>query len=128
MEKQRYVELQMLDQQIQNIQKQLQVVENQLIELVITKQGLNELGEAKIGSETLSPIANGIFVKSNIKDKNELIVNVGSNVAVKKTREEVKKMIDRQLNEVKKVQNELLVQLQKSSIEAQKIQKELQNV
>jgi len=118
----------MLDQQIRNIQKQLQLVENQIIELVITRQGLDELGEVKVNSETLAPLASGIFIKADIKDKDNLIVNVGSNVAVEKTREEVKELINKQLEEVKKVQNELLFQLQSLSIEAQKIEKDLKNV
>ena len=125
---QKYVELQLLDQQIRNIQKQLQLVENQIIELIITRQGLDELGEVKVNSETLAPLASGIFIKADIKDKDNLIVNVGSNVAVEKTREEVKELINKQLDEVKKVQNELLFQLQSLSIEAQKIEKDLKNV
>lgn len=129
MEKQqRYIELQLIEQEIRNIQKQLQLVNNQIIELIFIRQSLDELGDVKIDSETLSPIASGIFIKSNIKDKDELIVNVGSNVAVKKTREEVKEMIERQLNDIKIVQNELLINLQKLSIEADRIENELKNV
>lgn len=129
MEKQqRYIELQLIEQEIRNIQKQLQLVNNQIIELIFIRQSLDELGDVKIDSETLSPIASGIFIKSNIKDKDELIVNVGSNVAVKKTREEVKEMIEKQLNDIKIIQNELLINLQKLSIEADRIENELKNV
>jgi len=128
MDKEKYIELQVLDQQIKNIQKQLQMIDDQMIELIITRQSIDELKDVKLKSEILSPIASGIFVKSDIKDNNEFIVNVGSNVAVKKTREEVKELIEKQLYEIKNVQNELLVNLQKMVLEAQNIEKELQNV
>lgn len=127
-QQQKYIELQLIDQQIRNIQKQLQIVDQQIIELVMTRQSLEELKDVKVNSSTLAPIASGIFIKADIKDKNELIVNVGSNVAVKKKREEVKEMIIKQLDDVKKIQTDLLVNLQKLSLSAQEIEKELKNV
>lgn len=125
---QKYLELQLIDQRIRNVQKQLQALDSQIIELVITKQSLDELGDVEIGSETLSPMASGIFIKADIKDKDELIVNVGSNVAVSKSRDEVKELISKQLDEVKKIQGELLAELQRLAVEAQKIESELKNV
>src|SRR3989344_7834136 len=118
----------MIEQQIKNIQRQLQIIDNQLIELVMTRQSLDELSNVKIDSETLVPVANGIFLKANIKEKDDFIVNVGSNVAVKKSKEDVRNMLEKQLDEIKNIQHDLLVNLQNLGMEGQRIEKELQNV
>lgn len=125
---QKYMELQVIDQQIKSMQQQLQAIENQMLDLMVTKQSIEELKDVKIDSETLSPIAGGIFVQSVIKDNKELIVNVGSNVAVKKTTEEVKKLIEKQIEEIQKVQTELLANIQKLSVQGRDLESGLKNV
>ena len=55
------------------------------INMGIIKKSLDDFSSLKKDSETLTTIANGIFAKSKITDTKELLVNVGSNVVVKKS-------------------------------------------
>lgn len=123
--KQTYMELQMIEQQIKQIQKQLGVIEDQIDELRMTKQSIEELENVKLDSETLVPIASGIFVKGVLKENNKFVVNVGGNTAVNKSKKEVIEMIDNQIADVLKIQNELIKNLQNFIVKARNIEEQI---
>lgn len=122
---QKYMEFQMMEQIIQQLQQQMQAIEQQMIELVGVKQNLADLKKAKKGSEILVPIANGIFVKGELKENDALVVNVGSNVAVNRTVAEADNMLERQFLQLQELQAGAMVELQKYSLKAQSLQEEL---
>lgn len=125
---QKHIEMHLLDQQIKQVQKQLQLLEQQILELNATKDALDDFAAIKPGTEILVPISSGIFVKGQIKDNKELTVNVGANVAVNKSIPETKKLLEEQLEEIKKFQQELILNLQKLGLKAQEIEKELTQI
>lgn len=125
---QKYMELQVLGQQINQMQKQIQLLENQSIELTLVEQGLEDIKNVKIGTKILVPISSGIFVKAELKDNEELLVNVGANVTVKKDIPSTKQLIKKQLDEIKKVQEETIVELQKLVIKANSIEEEINKI
>ncbi len=83
----KYMQMQLIEQQMQQIQKQLQLLENQLQELNLTLQALDDLKNTKPGTDILVPIASGIFFKAELKDNEELALNVGADTVVKKSNE-----------------------------------------
>jgi len=121
----KYIELQMLEQQMQQVQKQLQLLEQQSVELNSTKEAIATLAKTKTGTEVLVPISQGIFFKAQLKDNKDLTVNVGSEVGVKKSIEESQKLVENQLVEMIKFQQELTSNLQKLASKAQDLEKEL---
>lgn len=124
----RYLELQLIDHQIKQLQKQIEMIESQLVELESVSQSLGELGNVDVGTEMFVPISGGVFVKAELKDNKELIVNVGAGTAVKKTIPETLKMITDQANEIVRAREELLLQLQSIVSKARKIQEELEKM
>jgi prefoldin alpha subunit len=124
----KYMQMQLMEQQMQQVQKQLKLIEQQMQELTLTEQALNDLKNAKIGSEILVPIASGIFVKAELKDNKELAVNVGADTVVKKSIEEAKELIINQVEEITKIQEDLTGNMEKLQLSAQSIQKELQGL
>src|SRR3989338_2449099 len=80
----KYIELQLLDQQIKQMQKQIQLVEQQVMELSSVKQSLDEIKNIEKGTEVLAPLSSGIFAKAEIKDIDKLLVNVGADVVIEK--------------------------------------------
>jgi prefoldin alpha subunit len=121
---QKYLELQGLDKQIKQLQNHFQNMDNQVVELQVVKQSLGTLSDTKLETEILLPMCNGVFVKAAIRENTDVIVNVGANVAVKKTILQAKEMMDAQINEIKKVQRNVLVDLQKLSEQAVSLEKE----
>ena len=95
-----YTRLQMIDQEIKQVQAQMQVTEQQMQELAGVKESLNDLSTVQDGNEILVPIAGGIFVCAKLSDPSELLINVGASVNVKKSIDDVIKMIDTQSTEL----------------------------
>jgi len=121
----KYMQLQMIEQQMQKVQKQLNLLENQIQELNITEQAIDDIQEAKVGTEILVPMASGIFVKAELKNNQDLAVNVGADTVVKKSVEDTKQLITQQIKEVSKMHQDLTANLEKLAGSAQIIEKEL---
>ncbi len=100
--KEKYMEMKYLDEQMKEVEKQDETLEDQINEVFVTKKALMDFKEVKIDTETLIPLANGIFAKSKIKDTKTLIVNVGNSVTTEKTVDETIALMDEQLDELDK--------------------------
>ncbi|MBW2996240.1 prefoldin subunit alpha [Candidatus Woesearchaeota archaeon] len=122
---QKYMEMQMLSQQMQQAQKQIEMVNNQINELNLTKEALDDISKTKEGTEIRVPLASGIFIKANLTDNKDVIVNVGAGTSVKKTIPEARKLIDDQLKEITDFARESEANLNQLAAKAQTIEKEL---
>jgi prefoldin alpha subunit len=121
----KYFQLQVLDSQIQQLQKQHKLLEEHVSELVFAKQGLDDLSRVSIGSEILAPFSSGIFVKGVLSNNSEVVVNVGSNVAVKKNIPDAIVLLDSQLGEVREAQTNVLLELSGLTKQAMILESEL---
>lgn len=124
----KYMELQLIEQQAKQIQKQAQLVESQIDELTSANDALDDLKNTKPGTKILVPISNGIFAKAEIKDTKDLIVNVGSNVTVNKDVESAKNLIKTQIDEIKAFQEKIMIDFQKLGVKGTVIEQELQKM
>lgn len=125
---QKYMELQMIDAQLKQIQKQVQSLENQAAEMEIISYGLEEIKDIEKGNEILVPLANGIFAKAKIEDTNNLVVNVGSNTAVIKNIHDTKEMLASQTIEIRSAQEQLSSQFNQILQKAKEAEAELQKL
>ena len=85
----KFMMFQMLHKQIEQIQQHIEMMNQQKVELEISKNALETLGDTDVGTDVLAPVANGIFMKATLSDNQKLVVNVGSNVTTEKTVQEV---------------------------------------
>ena len=122
MVQQNYEELQMLDYQVKQIQKMLETVDQQLAEVLHTKDALEEFKKTKIDDEVLFPLASGIFVKGKLADNKIVQINVGSNAVVEKTIDEAVLMMDHQQSEISDYKKQLIGQLEKFMKKAEEIE------
>ncbi len=123
--KEKYVELQILDAQMNQLQQQIQAFETQSVEIDSVMQSLAEIKNSKVGSEILVPISSGIFLKAELRENDKLAVNVGGNTVVYKSTEETKELLGNQVLELRKANQELIVQLEKMAANAEKLQIEI---
>jgi len=123
--KSKYIELQMLNQQIKQGQQQLQQLEMQIMELKRVMEDLNDIKNTKKGTEIFTPVTAGIFAKAQMGDTDELLVNVGANVAVKKTIEGSKDLINKQVMEIAKLRDQMLSQIRLMDTQAVAIEEEI---
>ncbi len=94
--KQKFMEFQILQKHMEHLSEQAEAMSQQQMELEISKNAVQEIGKATINQELLAPVANGIFIKGELKDTTKLIVNVGSNVTVERTVDEVLVLLEEQ--------------------------------
>ncbi|MFC1728630.1 prefoldin subunit alpha [Nanoarchaeota archaeon] len=119
------IELQIIGSQMAQMQKQLQQIDGNLMEVEFIKNSLDELKKSKKESELLAPIAGGIFVKTTLKENDELAVNVGGGVVVNKSVEQTKKLLQDQLGEISKTRKDLLTNLETMGKKAASLEKDL---
>ena len=123
-----YMEFQMLEQHIRQLQSQLEMVTHQLMELAATSSSLDEFKKISSGKDIFVPLSAGIFAKASIKDTSDLLVNVGANVAVKKDIDSTKKLIQGQMDEIRKIQKQMADELDKMMHHAAQLEMQLQSI
>ncbi len=123
-----YMEYQALDEHIKQLQKQLEALTGQLVEMTATRNNLDELGKIQSGKEIFVPISSGIFAKAEIKDTSELLVNVGASAVVKKDITSTKKLIQNQIDEMKKIHGRMIAELEKMATKAAELEVQLQGI
>ena len=113
------MQLQILGQEAQELEKQLQMIEQHISDLTKLNEGLDELENSK-EKEIYANIGKGIFVPAEIKGK-ELIVEVGNKNLVKKTIPETKQVIGNEMEKLVAAKSEVMNRVEM-------LQTEMQNV
>ena len=107
MEKQeQMMRLQMIQQEAMQLEEKLQTFEEQINDMNSIKLSIEDIMKNK-NSEFLANLGKGIFLKSEIKDK-DLFVNVGKNTLIKKKPEETIKIIENQIKKLILGKNEVM--------------------
>ncbi len=122
----KYLEFQLLQQQIQNLQQQLELIQSQLMLLASLNESLKEIKRTKAGTEVLFPLGAGVYAKSSLQDNENIIMNVGAKTAVAKNIKDSCEIIEKQIEDMKKVVKDLTDELGRSLFRGQALQEELQ--
>jgi len=114
------IRLNMIEQRIQRVQEQLMIIEQQRAEIEALNNSLDKI-KGKKDREILAHIGKGIFLKSKIMNNDELIIDVGSKVFIKKSIEGGKQIVEKQVEEMVNVRGVLLAELSRARNEAEGI-------
>lgn len=120
----KYVGLQNLEAQMKQIQQQIMAINQQGLELRKVDDDLNEFENVKENSNMFFSLGPGIFAEGTITNK-DLLLNVGSNVSVRKSIPETKKLITEQIHELDALSMQLQQDLQIFSLKGQELEQEL---
>jgi len=123
-----YLKFQMLSQHIKQLEEKSTALNNQLMELTVTSQSLEDMKKVKQGTEILVPLSSGIYAKAELKDNQNFIVNVGSNVTTLKDVDSTKKLIQDQIDEINNIQEQLVEELQQNTSKAAILEQEINNI
>lgn len=116
-ERMRALNFQFLNQNLMNLKNQIETINLQIVELNHLKIGLTELKDIK-DKQAFIPLGNGVFLETIINQPKGLLMNVGSNILVKKDFESTGKLIEKQIGDL----NSITLQLNQ---EIRKIEKNL---
>jgi prefoldin alpha subunit len=111
------IKINMIEQELEELGKRIEILEEQTKEIGAVRQAVSSIEGSE--KEMLASLGKGVFLRANIIDKNPL-VNVGSNILIKKTPQEIKEAIDSQekiMEEAKHEINERKGQLEKEKEE-----------
>jgi prefoldin alpha subunit len=123
-----YVEFQMLTQHLKQLQQQQQILSQQMMEMAASAISLEDIAHIKEGAELLVPVSNGMFAKAKLTDGKNVIVNIGSNVAVLKTTADAKVLMEKQIKESEELSKKISFQVDKFQRKAVALQKQLQEL
>ncbi len=99
---QELMKLQYLQKHIEQISQKTQEINQQLVDINISKNALETLGKTKVGTSILTQVANGIFVQTELSNNQKLVVNVGADTTVEKTIPQVIEMLKEQEENMQK--------------------------
>jgi prefoldin alpha subunit len=121
----KYVELQLLSMQIKQFEEQLTMIDQKSLELENLRVALHNLHELKPGTKSFSQIGSGVFVSGTLDNTNEVLLNVGAGVIVKKTAHEAEESITKQLGQLEDIMLELSQNLKQYVAKAQAVEAEI---
>ncbi len=119
------MEYRVLAEQIQQVQQHLATLEQHVQQLQSVQQALTQLSTMSAPRETFVPVGAGIFFTGTIQNTQEVLLNVGSNICVKKPVQEAVQTIDKQLMEVQGVIDHFEQELQKGMQRVEELKHEL---
>ncbi len=126
--KQKYMQFQLIQQQIEQVSNHVEALNQQNAELEISQKAIQELQKTSPNTEILAPIANGIFFKTELKDNQNLIINVGNNVTVEKSMDKVVTLLEQQKEQLTEQLREADTVLQELTAQAMKIYQEVEEL
>lgn len=124
----KYVEFQLLERQIKQIQAQIEQLESKMNELAYLQQSLVEMKDVAVGREIFVPIGAGIFLNAELKDNKDVLVNVGDGVVVKKSFESAAEILEKHVTDLRIMGEERVQKLAELSASASRIEQELSGV
>lgn len=124
--REKYLEFQMLLQQLQQLQENIGALEKHILDLNNLNENVESVSKLAGGDDILVPLGSGIFLRGALKDSRNFVMNVGANVCIDKTTDEAKAVISKQTADV----NGVLVQMQEEAVRTvtriQELQEDLQ--
>ena len=106
----KYLELQVLKQQISNYVEQKQAVDAKINELNASIEALKALPNVKKGEEMWSSLGSDTFVRSDIKDVEKVLVAIGAGVVTKETLPKAIEILESRVKEFSDINDEIIRQ------------------
>lgn len=124
MENEKIMQFSMIQQEAEKMSEQLEIIDRQIMDFSNLKESIDKIEEKD--EELLSPIGKGIFVKSKLSEK-RFYVNVGQSIVLKKTGKDAKEIIDKQVNQLLKLKEMILENIESLNLQLREIAESIEN-
>lgn len=121
----KYIMLELLRRQIDQVQEQMTNTQSKILELTNSIDSLDELKEYKKGTEVLVPLGANSFAKAKLLGVEKLWMDVGAGVMIEKKLEKSKETIRDQIKILEQVGQKLGERLKNLNLQVRKLQMEL---
>lgn len=123
-----YLELKFLEQKINQVNEQILELEKQSLTFNLLSENLEDIQKTRIGEKIFVPLGSGLFIESQLKDNKRVLINIGSDVFIKKDISEARIFIKEQIDQIESTISVIDKTLQKLVLESQKLQSELKEL
>ena len=123
---QRFVEFQMVDQQIKVLQQQLHVLEQQATEIAQLIDNLEQLKTVKPKTPAFAHLGPGVAIEATITDASQVVMNVGAGAMVKKSLPDAQKTLHTQIVEIQHIMQRMQEEVQKLRGHAMALREDIQ--
>lgn len=124
----KYLQLQMYEQQANQVQKHIEQMDQQAVELAQVAENLREIKDVKEGTEVLVPLAGGVFLRALLSKPDHVLVNVGASSTVQKNIDDAVALVESQLKEIMEYREETAAQLMVMVKQARAVHAELKKL
>ena len=105
------LQISLLDGKLQEIEQQAALLEKQINELQLCQLALDDINHTKPGTEMLSAVSPGVFVKTELKNNSEFLINTGAKIFCKKNLKDAKEFVQKKLDESLELYNNLTLEM-----------------
>lgn len=119
-----------LESRMNTLAKQQNMFASKILEIQSTIESIDEIkkGEKEEAKDILFPLGSAAYTKGTVADRNRLIVEVGAGVALEKTSDEAKMILEKRKKELEGAIEVLQKELQSISVMMQKIEFDTQGI
>ncbi|MBI5061290.1 MAG: prefoldin subunit alpha [Candidatus Aenigmarchaeota archaeon] len=124
----KYLQLQILRQQMTAMLEEKAVVEERINELSSTIDSLKKLHSIKTSEEMWSSLGSGSFVRAEIKDTEKVVIGIGAGIFAKKSAGDAAETLEGRLKELNTVNDEIMAELNKINIQLLALEPEVEKL
>lgn len=118
-----------LESRISTLAKQQNMFASKTLEIQSTIESIDEIKKGDKGTnDILFPLGSAAYTKGAVADKNKLIVEVGVGVALEKTSDEAKVILEKRKKELEQAIGLVQKEIQSISMMMQKIEADAQGI
>ncbi len=121
----KYEQLKMYEEHVRKLNQELGRIQERSSEIEHTVAALEEFKGHSSGKKSLFPIADGIFIRGEVKDDKKVFVNVGKGTIVEKSIDEAKEMLSSQLGELEDYNERIIAEMAEIDEKAYAIQEDV---
>lgn len=118
------IQLSELEQEMKQLEERLALIDQQIMEMQALDLNLDEIDKGR-EKQILAGLGKGIFIKADLDDEDKkekkLLVDVGSNVLIKKNIAETKEIIKEQIKKMFDFKQKLIAEIERIKQQAQNI-------
>lgn len=123
----KYLTLQILKQQFSAFVEERRAISEKLAELNMTIRALEKLETVKQKEEIWSTLGSGTFIKSDIKDTENVIIAIGAGIVVKEKREKAIQILQKRMDELQKIDREMTEEMSKFSHQIETLERQIEH-
>lgn len=124
----KYIQLQMMKQQLGAFMQEKNLIDEKSSELSNAVNAMKKLEDVKKGSEIWSPVGAGAFVRSDVKDTENVLIGIGAGVVLKKKRAAAVEALESRLGEMTTLDRNIIAEIKKFSQQMDALEKEVEKL